>query len=79
MEKAKITDTVTGETTPVMFNPEQYTLAKGITYAETAIPGLSSPILQWPLTAHQGLWSAGDTFPNTGSCSNFFVDVRFDT
>ena len=32
-----------------------------------------------PLTAHQGVWSTGaGVFPNTGTCSNFFVDVRFD-
>lgn len=40
---------------------------------------LATPILKWPLTAHQGFWTAGNTFPSTGSCSNFFVDVRFDT
>lgn len=32
-----------------------------------------------PLTAHQGLWQQGSgVYPNTGSCSNFFVDVRYD-
>ncbi|MFL6195178.1 MAG: DUF4082 domain-containing protein [Thermoanaerobaculia bacterium] len=32
-----------------------------------------------PLTAHQGLWRQGSgVYPNTGSCSNFFVSVIFD-
>lgn len=39
---------------------------------------LYTPITKWPLTFHAGYWSAGNTFPTTSSCSNFFVDVRFD-
>jgi hypothetical protein len=31
----------------VMFNPEEYTLTKDINYAQTAIPGLGSPLLQF--------------------------------
>ncbi|HYG63854.1 MAG TPA: DUF4082 domain-containing protein [Thermoanaerobaculia bacterium] len=38
----------------------------------------TSGLTNGPLTAHQGLWSAGNTAPTTGSCSNFFVDVQFD-
>jgi hypothetical protein len=30
------------------------------------------------LNAISGFWVAGNTFPTTGSCSNFFVDVKFD-
>src|SRR5262249_18416068 len=40
--------------------------------------GIGSGITNQVLTARQGFWIAGDTFPTTGSCSNFFVDVSFD-
>jgi hypothetical protein len=49
------------------------------TYKSKTACGLSSPITQYPLTAHTGYVSpVGGTFPNTMSCNNFFVDVRFD-
>lgn len=46
--------------------------------------GLSSPLTNGPLTAHQGFWSAGNGtaspfMPSTSSCSNFWVSVRFET
>jgi len=47
MEKAVITNTVTGAKIPVMFNPEEYTLNREINYAQAAIPGLSGPVLQF--------------------------------
>jgi hypothetical protein len=47
LEKARITNTVTGEDITVMFNPEEYTLNKDINYAQTGVPGLSAPILQF--------------------------------
>jgi nucleoid-associated protein YgaU len=47
LEKALITNTVTGDKVPVMFNPEEYTVSKDINFAQTAIPGLSAPILQF--------------------------------
>jgi hypothetical protein len=47
LEKAIITNTVTGERVPVMFNPEEYTVNRDINYAHTAIPGLSAPVLQF--------------------------------
>jgi nucleoid-associated protein YgaU len=47
LEKALITNTVTGVKIPVQFNPEEYTFERTINYAETAIPGLSSPLLQF--------------------------------
>src|SRR3954451_12999309 len=47
LEKAIITNTVTGTVIPVMFNPEEYTVNRDINYAQTAIPGLSGPILQF--------------------------------
>lgn len=47
LEKALITNTVTGESTAVLFNPEEYTLTKDMNFAQAAIPGLSAPILQF--------------------------------
>jgi nucleoid-associated protein YgaU len=47
LEKAVITNTVSGERIPVQFNPEEYTLNREINYAQAAIPGLSAPILQF--------------------------------
>ncbi len=40
--------------------------------------GIGSGITNQVLTAPQGFWDFGDTFPTTSSCSNFFVDVKFD-
>jgi PKD repeat protein len=41
--------------------------------------GIGSGITNQVLTAYQGFWIAGNgVFPTTGSCSNFFVDVKFD-
>ncbi|MFL6653950.1 MAG: peptigoglycan-binding protein LysM, partial [Sulfurifustis sp.] len=47
LEKAQLTNTVTGVKIPVQFNPEEYTLNRDINYAQAAIPGLSAPILQF--------------------------------
>jgi nucleoid-associated protein YgaU len=47
LEKATLTNTVTGVTIPVQFNPEDYTLKREINYAQAAVPGLSAPILQF--------------------------------
>lgn len=47
LEKALITNTFTLEKFPVLFNPEEYTLNKDINYAQSSIPGLSGPILQF--------------------------------
>jgi len=47
LEKALITNEVTGERMPVMFNPEEYTVNKDNNFAQQAIPGLSAPILQF--------------------------------
>jgi uncharacterized protein DUF4082 len=40
--------------------------------------GIGGGITNQNLTAYQGFWQAGDTFPTIASCSNFFVDVKFD-
>lgn len=47
LEKAVLTNTVSGERFTVSFNPEEYTLNKDINYAQASIPGLSAPILQF--------------------------------
>ncbi len=47
LEKAIITNTVTKEKLPVMFNPTDYTVSQDINYARAAIPGLSQPLLQF--------------------------------
>jgi len=47
LERATITNTVSGQSIPVQFNPEEYTLSREVNYAQAAIPGLSAPILQF--------------------------------
>jgi len=47
LEKAIITNTVTGNKIPVMFNPTEYTQSQDINYAQAAIPGLIQPLLQF--------------------------------
>jgi nucleoid-associated protein YgaU len=47
LEKALIINTNTNDRVQVHFNPEEYTLSKDINYAQTGIPGLSSPITQF--------------------------------
>jgi LysM repeat protein len=51
-ERVLITNTTTGDHFNVMFNPEEYSLNKDNNFASQAIPGLSSPILQF---VHGGL------------------------
>lgn len=36
-----------GESIRALFNPERYTVAKSVQYAEVGIPGLDSPLLQY--------------------------------
>jgi LysM repeat protein len=47
LAKARITRENTGQQFEVMFNPEEYSLNKDNNFASQAIPGLSSPILQF--------------------------------
>src|SRR6516164_7318508 len=47
MDRVQITNELTGEQFFVMFNPEEYSLNKDNNFASQAIPGLSSPILQF--------------------------------
>jgi LysM repeat protein len=45
--KARITIEHTGRVVQVMFNPEEYSLSRDNNFASQAIPGLSSPIIQF--------------------------------
>jgi hypothetical protein len=47
VEPATLTNLDTGERFEVLFNPAEYTLNKENTFAQAAIPGLSSPLLQF--------------------------------
>lgn len=47
LEKATLTNANTGRAVRVLFNPEEYTLAKDVNYAQSTIPGLSGPITQF--------------------------------
>jgi nucleoid-associated protein YgaU len=47
LEKALITNTITGDRVTVQFNPEEYTVNREINYAQAAVPGLAAPLLQF--------------------------------
>ena len=47
LDKATIINLETGEQIPVMFNPEEYTLDTGNTFAEIGIPGLQASPIQY--------------------------------
>ncbi len=47
LAKAILINTVTNERFPVMYNPEEYRLDQGNTFAEVGIPGLNSPPIQY--------------------------------
>lgn len=47
LEKAEITNTFTGERFKVLFNPGEYTINKDNNFAQVAVPGLRSPLLQF--------------------------------
>lgn len=47
LEKAVLLITATGESIPVQFNPEEYTLDDGNVFAEIGIPGLRTPPVQF--------------------------------
>lgn len=55
LEKALITDTVSGARVPVLFNPEEYTLNRENNYAQAALPGLGAPLLQFVAGSMQSL------------------------
>jgi nucleoid-associated protein YgaU len=47
LAKALIVNTTTGDSFPVMYNPEELKLEQGNTFAEIGIPGLNTPPLQY--------------------------------
>lgn len=47
LAKAEIIDTASGESYPVMFNPEELKLDQGNSFAEIGIPGLNTPPVQY--------------------------------
>lgn len=47
LEKALIINTQSQERIPVMFNPEEYSLDSGNTFAEIDVPGLARPPIQY--------------------------------
>jgi nucleoid-associated protein YgaU len=47
LERATLTNTVSGDRISVLFNPEEYTVSREVNYAQAAIPGLSAPLLQF--------------------------------
>src|SRR5438876_7073524 len=47
LEKAIIINTVTNETITAMYNPEEFKLDQGNTFAEVGIPGLNAPPIQY--------------------------------
>lgn len=47
LEKATITNTVSGARVPVLFNPEEYSVNRDNNFAQMAIPGLRAPLLQF--------------------------------
>jgi LysM repeat protein len=47
LAKALIVDTTTGTGFPVMYNPEEFKLAQGNTFAEIGIPGLNASPVQY--------------------------------
>lgn len=47
LEKALITNTVTGAALRVQFSPEEYTVSRDVNYAQAPIPGLSGPLVQF--------------------------------
>ncbi len=47
LERATITDTVSGERVTVLFNPEEYTVNRDTTFAQLPVPGLSAPVVQF--------------------------------
>lgn len=47
LAKAMVVDTETNEQIAVMYNPEQFTLDQGNSFAEVEIPGLNAPPIQY--------------------------------
>lgn len=63
LAKAMILNINTGEPIPVMFNPEEYTLARSANYSDANVPGVEAPITEY----------------NHGSFETLSLDLFFDT
>jgi contractile injection system tube protein len=75
LEKAVLLITATGESIPVQFNPEEYTLDDGNVFAEIGIPGLRTPPVQFVRGSGRSL--RVELFFDTSSSSG--ADVRLQT
>lgn len=80
-----------GESMTVQFNPTEFTLAKGVQYAEVAIPGLDAPIQQFVRgqaetlsvdlffdTTENGTGEGKDVIPVTQMTDAFYHLIRVD-
>jgi hypothetical protein len=78
LEKATITNTVTGQRTAVLFNPEEYSLSRDNNFAQVAIPGLRGPLLQFVAGNMQTLEMEllVDSYEAHGSANAALSDVR---
>ncbi|MDX2291658.1 MULTISPECIES: LysM peptidoglycan-binding domain-containing protein [Streptomyces] len=47
LERATLTNAVTGAKVKVLFNPEEYTVHRETNFAQLAVPGLSAPVIQF--------------------------------
>jgi nucleoid-associated protein YgaU len=47
LEKATLTNVVTGRRVSVQFNPEEYTLNRETSFAHLTVPGLAAPVVQF--------------------------------
>jgi hypothetical protein len=75
LEKAVLLITATGESIPVQFNPEEYTLDDGNVFAEIGIPGLRTPPVQYVRGSGRSL--RAELFFDTSSSPG--TDVRLQT
>lgn len=78
LEKATIRNCFTNADLTVMFNPEEYTFNKDVNFAQAAVPGLSSPLIQFVNGSLRTLELELllDTFEAHGSVSGAGQDVR---
>lgn len=75
LEKAVLLITTTGESIPVQFNPEEYTLDDGNVFAEIGIPGLRTPPVQFVRGSGRSL--RVELFFDTSAAQG--TDVRLQT
>lgn len=78
LEKATITNSVTGQNIPVLFNPEEYSVNRDNNFAQMAIPGLRAPLLQFVSGNMQTLEMELliDSYEAHGSANQAGSDVR---